>query len=960
MGIDQYKIDDRISKFSSALILISSFIGLLYAIGWLIDQTFIPSVYKTMAPFTSVLSILIGLIVYFIFNKLQTPRFTMFCKIVLYIIGFVISFILFDTLLGLKIDIEQIFIINPPLLKDTPIRRISPITAVLFLVCIFSSISNLFNKKPAVFAINTALLIILIFDIGYLFSTPILYGRTIIPPSLPASIALTLLLFGIWLNIGQNRFPLNLFLGNSIHSKLLRNFLPVTVILILFMGWINSLGFKLFGESALVSAVATILSMFIIGFVILKTANSTAQKINKAIEEKIKAENDLIDSEDKFRMIFENTSVGIAIIEPDSTFSMVNSAYCDMIGYKPEELIGQSWTEQIPPDDLVRMKEYSRKRMINPDDAPNKYEFTFYHKNGKILHGLLSVSVMQKNKKIIVSFTDITERKHAEQLLKQSQERFRNAVMFAPFPIIIFAETGNIEFINDELLDLTGYKSEEITTIEQWVNLAYKEKAVEMLENFQQVFLIDRKTDFGEHLIYTKNNEKQIWHFNTAPLGKTAEGKTIIICMAMNLTKRKAAEEEIKLNDKRLESLLRLSHYKASTVVEFLDYALEEAVLLTQSKIGYIYFYDEKTELFTLNSWSNSVMEECTIAEKQRVYQLEYTGLWGEVVRSRKQIIVNNFTAKNPLKKGYPNGHAKLLKFMSVPVIVDNKIIAVVGVANKETDYNEADAKHLSLMMDSVWRITERIETGIKLENYAEELKISNAAKDKFLSIIAHDLRNPFNAFLGITDIIIEDIETLSKTEILDFVNDLNIALKQQFYLLNDLLHWAKLQSKNFNLTTANANVKIEVNYVMEQLAFNAAHKQVLLTNDVNNNICVIADINMLRLILRNLISNSIKFTNSYGIITISANILPNFIEIAVADTGVGIAANDLNNLFKNNIRYTTDGTKNEKGTGLGLLLCKEIVEKHGGKIWVESELNKGTKISFTMPKGQTLEIDLD
>ena len=125
-------------------------------------------------------------------------------------------------------------------------------------------------------------------------------------------------------------------------------------------------------------------------------------------------ETDLIASEETFRLIFENNSAAIAIIDFDTTISMVNSAYCAMSGYTKEEAVGMSWSAQIPPGDLARLQEYNRRRLANPDDAPVSYEFTFYHRGGEIRHGLMSVSMMTKARKIIASFTDITDRKRAE------------------------------------------------------------------------------------------------------------------------------------------------------------------------------------------------------------------------------------------------------------------------------------------------------------------------------------------------------------------------------------------------------------------------------------------------------------------------------------------------------------------------------------------------------------------
>jgi len=162
------------------------------------------------------------------------------------------------------------------------------------------------------------------------------------------------------------------------------------------------------------------------------------------------------------------------------------------------------------------------------------------------------------------------------------------------------------------------------------------------------------------------------------------------------------------LTKTRLESLLRIAQFKTESVQELLDYALEEAIGLTGSKIGYIYYYDSVLREFTLNSWSRSVMTECTIQEKKTKYHLKLTGIWGEAVRQAKPIILNDFQADHPLKKGYPDGHAHLYRYLTIPVFSDNQIVAVVGVANKDEDYDESDVRQLTLLMHSVWQISGR------------------------------------------------------------------------------------------------------------------------------------------------------------------------------------------------------------------------------------------------------------
>ncbi len=177
-----------------------------------------------------------------------------------------------------------------------------------------------------------------------------------------------------------------------------------------------------------------------------------------------------------------------------------------------------------------------------------------------------------------------------------------------------------------------------------------------------------------------------------------------------DISERKVLEHRARLNQQRTESLIRITQTQFPTIRELLDYALDEAIKLTESRIGYIYNYDEMKEEFILNTWSSEVMKECTVKDRETLtrYELAHTGIWGEAVRQARPIIINDFEAPNPLKKGYPEGHVALKRFMTLPVVNRERIVAVVGVANKDIDYDDDDVKQLTLLMGSVWQITER------------------------------------------------------------------------------------------------------------------------------------------------------------------------------------------------------------------------------------------------------------
>jgi GAF domain-containing protein len=201
----------------------------------------------------------------------------------------------------------------------------------------------------------------------------------------------------------------------------------------------------------------------------------------------------------------------------------------------------------------------------------------------------------------------------------------------------------------------------------------------------------------------------------------------------------KRAEEASRIEEKRLRSVVRITQQKATSLRELLDKALEEAIALSDSKLGYIYYYNEGQQEFTLHAWSREAMEECAIPNPPTVYRLDKTGLWGEAVRQRRPIVVNDFSAPNPLKKGYPPGHAPLFRYMTLPVLCDGHIVAVVGVANRARDYTEMDVQQLTMMMDSVWEVAERKRAEEAVRVLAGKLLTAQEAERSLIAREMHD-----------------------------------------------------------------------------------------------------------------------------------------------------------------------------------------------------------------------------
>ncbi len=232
-----------------------------------------------------------------------------------------------------------------------------------------------------------------------------------------------------------------------------------------------------------------------------------------------------------------------------------------------------------------------------------------------------------------------------------------------------------------------------------------------------------------------------------------------------------------------------------------------------------------------------------------------------------------------------------------------------------------------------------------------QQLQDLNAEKDKFFSIIAHDLRNPFNVFLGFTEIMVEELSTLSPDELKNIALNMRKSAVNIYRLLENLLEWSMLQRGVTNFNTGTILLKPTVMDCTALIIEPANRKNIELCYDIPGETEVEADVHMLETVVRNLVSNAVKFTKPGGKVTISVESQPgSSVKISIRDTGIGMSRQLMDNLFRLDVQTNRRGTGGEPSTGLGLILCKDFIEKHGGELSVESEEGKGTVFSFTIP----------
>ncbi|OGU55742.1 MAG: hypothetical protein A2V66_11805 [Ignavibacteria bacterium RBG_13_36_8] len=260
---------------------------------------------------------------------------------------------------------------------------------------------------------------------------------------------------------------------------------------------------------------------------------------------------------------------------------------------------------------------------------------------------------------------------------------------------------------------------------------------------------------------------------------------------------------------------------------------------------------------------------------------------------------------------------------------LDGSIAGIIGVINDVTEKRVAERA----LVDSEKKLREAIAT-----------------KDKFFSIISHDLKSPFVTLLGFTEMLAEDYEGFTEEERKDYIKDIQDSARRSFSLMENLLQWSSSQRGEITITPEEINFKNLISEAVNVLEGLVRQKAVTFNNKVEESTIVLADKNTLSYALRNLISNALKFNKNGGDVTVTAKPVGDYLEVAVEDTGIGLIEEDVQKLFRLDIAHKKIGKLENKSSGLGLILCKEFIERNGGKIWVESQLDKGSKFIFTIP----------
>lgn len=429
----------------------------------------------------------------------------------------------------------------------------------------------------------------------------------------------------------------------------------------------------------------------------------------------------------------------------------------------------------------------------------------------------------------------------------------------------------------------------------------------EIQQKFGKAFSNPGTTEFFEYEV-TKANKERAW-FRSEGRCEIKDGDLFVFGTTADITRQKETEKALKISEKRLKEAQKTAH------------------------IGH-WELDLRTDKLV---WSDEIYRIFDL--KPQEFEATYQAFLSNIHPDDRDFVNEAYSKSVKQKKGYNIVHRLKLKEGKIKYVNERCI----------TTYDDNGNPKRSI--GTVADITAQIENEQKIKQQNLELQRINAEKDKLFSIISHDLRSPFNALIGFSEILQKKIDNYDKTKIKKIISHINNTATTTYDLLNDLLKWANFHRGQIEFKPQKIDL---LNFTTQKISLIqdiAAQKEIEIKNKIAEETEVFADENMLSTILRNLLTNAVKFTNRKGKVSIFTTETDKNIEISVKDNGIGISEEKQKKLFRIESNISEQGTENEDGTGLGLILCREFVEKHGGKIWVKSKTGKGSIFTFSIPK---------
>lgn len=617
------------------------------------------------------------------------------------------------------------------------------------------------------------------------------------------------------------------------------------------------------------------------------------------ITEKKLAEEALKESEEKYRIIAQSTVDIIFVTDRFGKQLFLNSAVEKILGYKVGEAIGHQFTDFLPKENVTLYRRnldeiFSGKNQTN-------FETQVYHKNGYLVDVEITIKPIKLNGEYLGQgvVRDISEKKRQEQELRHSLNR--NIALLSANPDMMFVFDSNCKIVDfhseshNQLLIppelFLGKLVDEILPHE--VVLITKQKVA--------LVLLSGESDYSTYEL-TIGNEVKHFESRYVPCGKNE-----VLSIVRDISERKKFEESLNI---AIESYMDVFNSVSEAI-----YVLEEDGTFIDVNSG-----AEKMFLFSKDELIGK--NPRIVGDPEKNNYAEIDDIFNEVFKNKTSAAFNFWAIRK-------NGE-----------IFPEEIFVTKG------KYFGKD-----VLIATARDITEKVRNEENIKSKNEELNKINAEKDKFFSIIAHDLRSPFSAFLGLTELMVKDLPNMSLGNILEIAVMMKDSASSLHRLLENLLQWSRLQRGMIPFNPQKIVLVKVADRILKSISESARNKQVEITANIPEDLVVFADENMLECTIRNLFTNAIKFTNKEGRILISARkSISAETEISVKDTGIGMGQDILEKLFRIDQVECRQGTQGEPSTGLGLILCRDFMEKHGGKIWAESIENMGSTFYVSYP----------
>lgn len=497
----------------------------------------------------------------------------------------------------------------------------------------------------------------------------------------------------------------------------------------------------------------------------------------------------------------------------------------------------------------------------------------------------------------------VAEQKKTEEQLRLSEEKYRLLIENQNDLVVKIDKNNKLIYVSPSYCNLFGKEESELIG-NSFLPLVHSEDQEETKKTMQQLYIPPYTCKVAQRAMTIKGWRWLSWS-DKAVVNEDGEIESII-GVGRDITERKLAE-------KKLED----SEEKYRTLIE-------------NSMIGAI---------------QTTPNEKIIFANKAALKMFEF-----ETTHDLSSLQVSKHY-KNPQER------AQIIKALNEDGHIENVEVSIVTNKGNERNILMSLSMNNNQINGTIIDITERKLAELQIKEKNKELYANNIEKDKFFSIIAHDLRSPFNSFLGLTQIMAEDLPNMT----LDQIQKLAISMKNSAgkvnKLLENLLNWARMRRDMFPFTPQQLSSQQLIGHCSEHCIDLAKNKSVSITIGLTEEIEVYADINMIQTVLRNLVSNAVKFTNPGGEISVKASKIDGEkVQFEVHDTGIGMSKSIVDNLFRMDVNTSRRGTEGELSTGLGLILCKEFIEKHNGKIWAESTENVGSSFFFTLPQRNPVE----